>query len=64
MPRKTTSSTHWFVVYEDGQPSLATASMSRKNAIKYWLRDAGQTWQFWYRRGFRTKRVLVTWKLL
>lgn len=60
--RKRSSAIHWFVVHEDGQPQLATASVSRSGAIKYWLGLTDENWPYWYRRGMRTQRVRINWK--
>lgn len=56
---------HWFVVYHDGQPSLATASRSRRGAIANW-HDATwreKSWRSWYRLGMRTRRVKIRWQI-
>lgn len=61
MKRGTTE--HWFVVFSDSQPSLATASSTRGGAIEYWIAMAGENWRYWYRRGMRTKRVKIAWEV-
>jgi hypothetical protein len=61
MNRRRGNTVHWFVVHQDGQPQLATASMSRSGAIKYWLKLADETWPYWYRRGMRAQRVRISW---
>lgn len=53
---------HWFVVHSNGQPQLLTAGISRRLAIKYWLRVAKEDWPYWYRRGMRAKRVEIKWR--
>jgi hypothetical protein len=55
---------HWFVVHNDEQPSLQTASFSRQGAIKYWLEAAGKSWRYWYRRGMRVRRVKIKWQVV
>lgn len=56
---------HWFVCFADGQPSLQTASYSRRGAIGHWLEATGRgrDWPFWYRQGLRTKRVKIKWSV-
>ena len=56
---------HWFVVFADEQPSLSTASFSRKGAISLWLALTKQEhdWKFWYRNGMRVRRVKIKWQV-
>jgi hypothetical protein len=59
------STEHWFVVFDDYQPSLQTASFTRRGAIKHWL-EATQhehDWKFWYRNGMRVRRVKIKWSV-
>lgn len=64
MVKREGNTEHWFVTFEDGTPSLQTASYFRRGAIGYWLEATHHElgWKQWYRKGMRVRRVKIEWQ--
>ena len=55
---------HWCVIHLWGEPSIRTASYTRRGAIRHWIEFAGDDWKHWYRRGMRVRLVKIKWQVM
>lgn len=50
----------WFVIGSNKALWCSTASFTKRGAIKHWQEqqpDDSRPWRWWYRQGFRCRRV-------
>jgi hypothetical protein len=65
-PWKASENVLWFVVGENGSLWLSTASFTKRGSLQAWQDDqpdGGRPWRYWYRNGFRCRRVKIRYQI-
>ena len=54
----------YVIVYPDGLIVMNTQKYSKSFCIKEWCKGCSRTWKQWYKKGFRCKKVKVTFEII
>ena len=52
----------YVIVYPDGLIVMNTQKYFKSFCIKEWCKGCSRTWKQWYKRGYRCKKVKVTFE--
>ena len=54
----------YMITYPDGTLAMNTQKYYRRDCVRYWLDGTGLTWKQMYKKGFRCKKVKVTFEII
>ena len=54
----------YMITYPDGTLVMNTQKYYRRDCVRYWLDGTGLTWKQMYKKGFRCKKVKVTFEII
>lgn len=54
----------YVIVYPDGLIVMNTQKYFKSFCIKEWCKGCSRTWKQWYKRGYRCKKVKVTFEII
>lgn len=54
----------YMITYPDGTLVMNTQKFYRRSCVRNWLDGTGLTWKQMYKKGFRCKKVKVTFEII